>query len=142
MLVRPAIRPPAARSRATAGQSATAGAAPPRQPLDGESLLPILRDPAARLRRDAIFQHFPGYLGIGKNKWRTTPVRTAEAGDWKLLEFLEDGRLELYDLRADIGETRNLAAEMPQKAAELHDRLADWRREVGAAMPKANAAGR
>jgi arylsulfatase A-like enzyme len=118
------------------------GAGPPRQRLDGESLVPILRDPAATLRREAIFQHFPGYLGIGKNKWRTTPVSTVQAGDWKLLEFLEDGRLELYNLRDDVGESRDLAAEMPEKAAELRDRLADWRRNVGAPMPQANRGGR
>jgi hypothetical protein len=59
-------------------------------------------------------------------------------GDWKLMEFLEDGRLELYNLRDDIGETNNLAKAMPEKAAELHARLIAWRKEVSAPMPKAN----
>jgi arylsulfatase A-like enzyme len=112
-----------------------AAAPAPRQVLDGESLVPLIRDPQAKLMREAIFQHFPGYLGAGKDKWRTTPVSLIHAGDWKLMEFLEDGRLELYNLRDDIGETRNLAKEMPAKAAELHARLVAWRAEVHAPMP-------
>ena len=75
-----------------------AGAPKPRQVLDGESLVKLFRDPAAKLQRDAIFQHFPGYLGSGPGLWRTTPVSLIQVGDWKLMEFLEDGRLELYNL--------------------------------------------
>lgn len=112
-----------------------AAAPAPKQTLDGESLVPLLRDPTAKLKRDAIFQHFPGYLGAGKNSWRTTPVSLIQAGDWKLLEFLEDGRLELYNLRDDLGETKNLAKERPDKATELYARLVAWRKEVGAPMP-------
>jgi arylsulfatase A-like enzyme len=120
-------------------------ARPPRQRLDGKSLVGLLRDPSATLQRDAIFHHFPGYLGLGRNVWRTTPVSVVQAGDWKLLEFLEDGRLELYDLATDVGETRNRAADEPERAAELRRRLSTWRTSVGAAMPAprpANAPGR
>jgi len=118
-----------------------AAAPVPRQRLDGESLVPLLRDPAAMLDRDAIFQHFPGYLGMGKDHWRTTPVSIVQAGDWKLMEFLEDGRLELYNLREDAGETRNLARERPDKAAELRTRLLAWRSEVQAPMPRPETLG-
>jgi arylsulfatase A-like enzyme len=114
------------------------GAPNPRQVLDGESLANLFRDPKARLKRDAIFQHFPGYLGSGPGLWRTTPVSLIQMGDWKLMEFLEDGRLELYNLKDDIGETRNLAAQMPEKAKELHTRLIAWRAEVKAPMPTRN----
>ncbi|MGE0757655.1 MAG: sulfatase [Pirellulaceae bacterium] len=112
-----------------------AGAARPAQTLDGESLGPLLRHAATELQREAIFQHFPGYLGAGPGSWRTTPVGTIEVGDWKLLEFFEDGRLELYNLRDDIGETRNRAADEPAKRKELHARMLAWRREIGARMP-------
>ena len=115
-----------------------AAAPKPRQVLDGESLVKLFRDPAAKLQRDAIFQHFPGYLGSGPGLWRTTPVSVIQAGDWKLMEFLEDGKLELYNLRNDIGETKNLAAEMPDKTKELHVRLVAWRKEVNAPMPTKN----
>jgi arylsulfatase A-like enzyme len=112
-----------------------ASAARPAQVLDGLSLVPLLRDPSAALARTDIVQHFPGYLGSGYNAWRTTPVTTLQSGDWKLLEFLEDGRLELYNLHDDLGETKNLAAEQPEKAKELYSRLVAWRAEVKAPMP-------
>jgi arylsulfatase A-like enzyme len=113
-------------------------ASPPPQVLDGASLVPLFRDPAAKLQRDAIFQHFPGYLGAGADFWRTTPVSLIQSGDWKLLEFLEDGRLELYNLRDDVGETKNLVTELPDKTKELHARLVAWRASVNAPMPTQN----
>ena len=121
--------------------AAMAGAKKPDQPLDGESLVSLLRDPAAKLQREAVFQHFPGYLGAGADTWRTTPVSTVIVGDWKLMEFLEDGRLELYNLRNDIGETKNLASAQPEKAKELHEKLAAWRNEIKAPMPTPHRAG-
>ncbi|MBM4002486.1 MAG: sulfatase [Planctomycetes bacterium] len=115
-----------------------AGAPTPRQELDGESLVKLFRDNTAGLKRDAIFQHFPGYLGSGPGLWRTTPVSLIQVGDWKLMEFLEDGRLELYDLGNDIGESKNLAKDNPAKAKELYDRLVAWRAAVNAPMPTKN----
>jgi arylsulfatase A-like enzyme len=110
----------------------------PRQPLDGVSLVPLLRDPAVPLSRDAIYAHFPGYLEGGK-QWRTTPVGFIRVGDWKLMEFFEDSRLELYNLKDDLGEAHNLAAQMPERTRDLHARLVTWRQKIGAAMPKAKS---
>ncbi|MBI4664567.1 MAG: sulfatase [Verrucomicrobia bacterium] len=105
-------------------------------PLDGDSYVSLLTSGGkAALKRDAIYWHFPGYLGAGEASWRTTPAGAVRAGDWKLQEFFEDGRLELYNLRDDIGEKNNLAAAMPAKAKELHARLAAWRKEIHAPMP-------
>ena len=115
-----------------------ANAPAPSQVLDGESLVKLLRDPTAALSRTAIFQHFPGYLGAGTDSWRTTPVSLVHSGDWKLMEFFEDGRLELYNLRDDIGETKNLASEIPDKAKEMHEQLVAWRQTVNAPIPVAN----
>jgi arylsulfatase A-like enzyme len=112
-----------------------AGGKKPEQPLDGVSLVPLFRDPEARLKREAIYYHFPGYLEGGTG-WRTTPVGMIRAGDWKLLEFFEDGRLELYNVKEDIGEKKNLAAQMPDRVKELHGKLVAWRKQVNAAMPK------
>jgi len=112
-----------------------AGAKPPAgQPLDGESIVPLLTQQGG-LKRDAIFWHFPAYLQGGGNTWRTTPGGAIRMGDWKLIEYFEDGRLELYNLRNDIGETTNLAEKMPEKARQLHDRLIAWRKEVHAPVP-------
>jgi arylsulfatase A-like enzyme len=110
----------------------------PDQPRDGESLVALLKDPATSLKRTAIYQHMPGYLGAGKDTWRSTPVGVIVQGDWKLMEFFEDGRLELYDLGKDLGETNNLADTEPEKARELLGQLKAWRAEIGAAMPPPN----
>ena len=115
-----------------------AGAEKPKHVLDGESMVKIFRDPAAPLQREAIFQHFPGYLGAGGGTWRTTPVGLIEIGDWKLMEFFEDGRLELYNLHDDIGESKNLAKENPEKTKELHAKMLAWREAIHAPMPAKN----
>lgn len=112
--------------------------APENYLLDGESLVPLFKDAQAGLKRDAIYQHFPGYLGADPGTWRTTPVGLIQKGPWKLMEFFEDGRLELYNLEQDIGETQNLASEIPEKAQELRTQMVAWRKEVAAQMPTPN----
>jgi arylsulfatase A-like enzyme len=117
-----------------------AGGKPPqKQPIDGVSYLSLLTSSGkADWKREAVFWHFPGYLGAGAGNWRTTPVGVIRSGDSKLMEFFEDGRLELYNLREDIGEKHNLAATMPDKVKELHGKLLAWREEIKAPMPQAN----
>jgi len=102
----------------------------PNQPLDGESILPLLKQ-TGTLDRDAIYWHYPHYH-------HSTPAGVIREGDYKLIEFYEDGKLELYDLANDIGEKKNLATKMPQKAAQLQQKLARWRRSVRAKMPTVN----
>jgi arylsulfatase A-like enzyme len=111
--------------------------APKDYPLDGVSLVPLLTEKKP-LARDAIFWHFPGYLGAGENDWRTKPVGAIRSGDFKLLEFFEDGKLELYNLKDDIGQKTNLAETNPEKAKELHAKLQAWQKEIGAKMPTKN----
>ena len=115
-----------------------AGAKPePNYPLDGTSYVPCLTGGGrAKLPREAIYWHFPGYLGAGRDSWRTTPAGAIRAGDWKLQEFFEDGRLELYDLKNDLGEKHDLASEQPEVVKELHAKLVAWRKSIGAPMPK------
>jgi arylsulfatase A-like enzyme len=114
-----------------------ASARPPADyPLDGVSYLGLLTSGGTSgLARDAIYWHFPGYLGAGKGGWRTTPVGVVRAGDWKLLEFYEDGRLELYNLRDDLGEQNNLAGQRPDRARQMQTQLAAWRQAMNAPMP-------
>ena len=107
----------------------------PTQHCDGVSLAPLLKG-ADRLEREAIYWHYPHYSPQGGR-----PGGAVRAGDWKLIEFYEDGRGELYNLREDIGEKNDLAARMPDKAAELRKLLADWRKAVGAQMPQRAAEG-
>jgi arylsulfatase A-like enzyme len=106
--------------------------APAPAGIDGASLASVLRGGTAP-RREALFWHYPHYSNQGG-----VPSGAVRAGDYKLIGFFEDGRLELYNLARDIGEARNLAASEPRRAAHMHDMLVRWRESVGAAMPKPN----
>lgn len=97
--------------------------------MDGRSIASLLRNPSATLSRDELFFHYPHYYPT------TTPVSAIIGGEWKLLEYLEDGRVELYDLAADPSETRDLARENSAMADKLRARLHAWRTEVKAQMP-------
>jgi arylsulfatase A-like enzyme len=118
-----------------------AGAAtPPNYPLDGVSYAPLLTGAKETLEREAIFWHFPGYLGASGQGWRTKPVSVVRSGDWKLTEFLEDGRVELYNLAADKGEKNDLSGQEPERVEQLREMLVAWRQQVGAKLPTVNTA--
>lgn len=118
------------------------GASLPEQPLDGLSLLPLIRGQTKAFEDRALFWHFPaylqGYTRIDEQRdpiFRTRPCSIIRAGKWKLHEYFEDGALELYDLSQDVGETKNLAEQLPAKAKELHARLQAWRDAIQAPVP-------
>jgi arylsulfatase A-like enzyme len=100
--------------------------------IDGVSFLPLLRGHTT-LSRDAIYWHFPHY-----HSPIDSPYSAVRRGDWKLVHFFEDDRVELYNLRNDIGETKDLASANPRKAAELRAKLEAWRTSVGAQLPAPN----
>ena len=107
--------------------------------LDGENILPLFTG-GGEFSERAIFWHFPAYLQASNNLlpdliWRTTPVSVIREGDWKLLEFFEDGHLELYNLKNDISESDNLAEQMPEQAKSLHNKLLNWRAKINAPVP-------
>jgi arylsulfatase A-like enzyme len=103
----------------------------PKQVGDGISLVPLLKGEGGKPR--AIYWHYPHYNSNG-NK----PGGAIREGDFKLIEFYEDGKLELYNLKEDIGEKNDLAVKMPDKAKELHQLLKDWRKAVDAQMMTPN----
>ncbi len=113
--------------------------APVDTTLDGLSLTPLLRDTSASLGREAIYWHFPCYLqGRGDplgGPFRTTPAGAIRSGRWKLIEWFETGRLELYNLAEDLGEKNNLAQQRPEVLRRLHDRMKAWRAAVDAPLP-------
>lgn len=131
---------------------AAAQAAPPQQPLDGESLLPLCSG-AEQLDRDGIYWHFPGYLNgpvpRGRDPvFRTRPVSVIRQGDWKLHLYHEEWQLdggraeldanravELYNLARDAGERQNVARTNPRQRDQLLDQLLSWMAQTDALMP-------
>jgi arylsulfatase A len=108
-------------------------AAPGHQSVDGVSLVPLLCGTGGT-ERDCLFWHFPTSM------WSRWPGGAIRKGNFKLIEFYEDSRIELYDLANDLGETNNLAAQRPDLARGLRDELHRWRQSVGARMPTPNPA--
>ena len=104
----------------------------PEQHLDGVSFLPLLKGESAS-RGKPLFWHYPHYANQGGS-----PNSVIRDGDWKLIEWHEDGALELYNIAQDLSEKTNLAIEQPDKVKELHAKLIAWRKEVGALMPTPN----
>jgi arylsulfatase A-like enzyme len=136
---------------AAAGASVPAG-----KVLDGENLIPLLKGEGS-LQRQAIFWHFPGYLNSPvirgreldvRTGFRSRPVSVIHKGDWKLHLFIEEWQLdggraklaqnnavELYNLKEDIGERKNLANANTAKRDELLDDLLAWQKSVFAPLP-------
>lgn len=114
---------------------------PMNQALDGVDLTPVLRGESTLADR-ALYWHFPAYLqsysrqdGQRDPLFRSRPCSIIRDGDWKLHEYFEDGGIELYNLREDIGESNNLAMEEPQRVASLLSKLRQWRMDLHAPVP-------
>jgi len=103
----------------------------PRAHVDGVSLVPVLR--GGQLPARPFFWHYPHYGNQGG-----APAGGVREGDWKLIEWFEDNRVELFNLKTDFGEQNNLAVKEPEKVKALHAQLAQWRKNVGARMPTPN----
>ena len=104
----------------------------PGNPADGVSLVPLLKQ-TGMPARDALFWHYPHYSNQGGR-----PGAAMRQADFKIVEWYEDGSVELYNLRDDIGESRNLAVQMPEKARDMKARLVAWLKEMNPEMPKPN----
>ena len=104
----------------------------PKQHIDGVSLVPLLKG-KKKINRKAIFWHYPHYGNQGGS-----PGGAVREGDYKLIEFYEDNRAELYNLKTDISERKNLTEKMPEKAAKMRKMLQTWRKDVDAKMPRPN----
>lgn len=109
-----------------------AGLTPVEEAADGLDLAPLFKEPTAKLDRGALYFHYPHYYAT------TTPAGAIRARNWKLIEYFEDERVELYNLAKDLSEKTNLAQKMPKKANQLRKRLHNWRTSVNAAMPTPN----
>jgi arylsulfatase A-like enzyme len=113
--------------------SGVKGARDHNQSVDGVSLVPLLKNPTTQLNRDAIYWHYPHYHAGGDG-----PYSAVRAGNWRLVQFHEDGSEALFNLARDIGEQNDLATVNRSLARKLRDQLDRWRTAVGAQMPQPN----
>lgn len=101
------------------------------QKRDGVSLVPVLK--GGELSERPLFWHYPHYGNQG-----SAPGAAVRLGDWKLIEWFEGHKLELFHLKDDASETKDLATQHPDKVSELRTVLRNWQREVGALVPTEN----
>ncbi len=105
------------------------------QSMDGVSLVPLLKNPRHKMSR-SLYWHYPHYHAGGDS-----PYSAIRSGDFRLIEFHEpielhqDEPVQLYDLSSDVGETKDLSKEMPEKVDELQRQLHEWYKRVDAQMP-------
>ena len=103
----------------------------PEQHKDGASLMPVLR--GEKMEQRPLFWHYPHYGNQGGR-----PGAAVLLGDYKLIQHFEDDRIELYNVTNDVGETQELSAQLPDKAAELLNILTSWQKDAGARFPEKN----
>lgn len=101
------------------------------QHADGISLVPVLK--GKKLNRKSIYWHYPHYGGKGD-----APAAAIRQGDWKLIEFSESGKVELYNLRNDISEQNDLSSENKIRTRKMLIDLHKWQSSVNAQMPVMN----
>jgi arylsulfatase A-like enzyme len=105
---------------------------PPKPDLhtDGVSIVPLLRGSKEPVH-ESLFWHFPHYGNHGAG-----PASSVREGDWKLIHWIEDDSVELFNLATDISEKNNVAAQHPEIVKNLRERLETWRKETAANMPR------
>ncbi len=101
-----------------------------KKDLDGKSMVPLLKGEQLEHRAD-LFWHYPQY----HDRFAARPASAIRSGDWKLIDFITEEKLELYHLKEDVGENNDLAQKYPEKAKELYQKLQAWREKVGADPP-------
>jgi len=99
----------------------------PVQHVDGQSLVPLFQG-ATSLSRDALYWHFPHYSNHGMQ----SPGGAIRCGQYKLLEYFENGTVQLFDLEVDLEEQNDLSQRHPEIAGQLLKKLRQWRKKVDA----------
>lgn len=102
----------------------------PPELTDGISLWPMINKPSLKDQSRPLYWHYPHFSNqLGR------PAGAVRVGDWKLVDNFELSKLELYNLKEDVGERHDVAKNFPAKRDELHRLLIDWRQKVQANMP-------
>ncbi|MBN2151543.1 MAG: sulfatase [Candidatus Lokiarchaeota archaeon] len=105
----------------------------PGQHVDGKSFFALLQEPGLAWDRGPIYWHYPHYNGNGAR-----PASSVIDGAWKLIEWLEDGKVELFNIDDDVGEQHDLARDQPAVRDCMLGSLKGWQRETRARMPQPN----
>ncbi|MBD8489522.1 sulfatase [Echinicola sp. CAU 1574] len=99
---------------------------------DGESLVPLLHQ-KGNWNREAVYFHYPHYHG---SAWK--PGSAVRKGDLMYIDFLDEQKAALYNLKNDPSETNDLLEENPEKAQELKGILAKFHKETHSKLPSVN----
>ena len=112
--------------------SLASGVLPVNQTIDGIDMSPLLDGTVDRIERRSLFWHFPHYH-------HDRPASAIRAGDWKLIQYLDGtGDLELYNLKDDLGEEKNLRTTYPGRRNDLMSKLKAWQTDTIARLPIPN----
>ena len=104
----------------------------PTQQIDGKNLFNLIENGQA-LNREALFFHYPHYHSSG---WK--PGSAIRLGDWKLIHLYEDDRYELYNLKDDIGEKKDLSGQNPSVVESLKIKLQEMIKDTHSKLPTLN----
>jgi arylsulfatase A len=102
------------------------------QDKEGVDISPLVK--GETMERGPIYWHFPHYSNHGMQ----SPGGAIREGDYKLLEYFENGTVQLFNLKDDIGEQNDLSKTDIKKTEELTEKLHQWREKVGAKMMEPN----
>jgi len=119
-----------------------------KQALDGSDLSPLFTAKSAEghaaaqttFARDALYWYFPAYIADSAETpvdeiFQQRPAAVIRKGDWKLIQHFDSPAVELYDLKQDLAESHNLAAQQPAKREELSAALQQWLKHMDAPLP-------
>ena len=106
---------------------------PPKPNLhaDGLSIVPVLKGKKGKTR--SLYWHYPHYHG---STWR--PGSSIRDGDWKLIKFYDYEKVELYNLKNDPSESKDLSKQNPEKTQKLENKLIAWQNRLNAKLPRPN----
>jgi len=100
----------------------------PQDHMDGVDVTAAIKGKAFK-REKPLFWHSPMGRPGSTGDSNSSAVRL---GDYKLIDWYDEGRIELFDLSSDIGERKDLSKTMPAKTKEMHQLVKDWRQSINA----------
>ncbi|MDD2798040.1 MAG: sulfatase [Bacteroidales bacterium] len=110
------------------------GVEAPKKTIDGKSIQDILLNPEHLTNQnDTLYWHYPHFSNQGGR-----PSSAIRIGDYKLIEFYESNKVELYDIKNDIGEKKDLSNSLKEKTSQLYSALKNWKKRVDAELPIPN----